>query len=80
MSTPKVWPRCRVCNSTALCQHKTHAYFSPKDQRESEINQMRAKLLLASKWLHAAYDRPPQTPECIAMLAEIDAALKEQER
>jgi len=29
----------------------------------------------AAKWLHAAYDRPPQTPECIAMLARVDAAL-----
>lgn len=29
----------------------------------------------AAKWLHAAYDRPPQTPECKAMLARIDAAL-----
>src|SRR5476651_63387 len=29
----------------------------------------------AAKWLHAAYDRPPQTPECIAMLARVDSAL-----
>jgi hypothetical protein len=29
----------------------------------------------AAKWLHAAYDRPPQTPEAKAMLARIDAAL-----
>lgn len=26
-------------------------------------------------WLHAAYDRPPQTPEIVAMLAKLDAAL-----
>ena len=26
-------------------------------------------------WLHAAYDRPPQTPECKDMLARVDAAL-----
>lgn len=29
----------------------------------------------AAIWLHAAYDRPPQTPECIAMLAKVDSAL-----
>lgn len=27
----------------------------------------------AALWLHAAYDRPPQTPEAVAMLANIDA-------
>lgn len=29
-------------------------------------------------WLHAAYDRPPQTPECKDMLARVDAALSHQ--
>lgn len=29
----------------------------------------------AAKWLHAAYDRPPQTPETVAMLARIDTAM-----
>ena len=28
----------------------------------------------AAKWLHAAYDRPPQSPEVKAMLARVDAA------
>lgn len=32
----------------------------------------------AAKWLHATYDRPPQTPECKTMLARIDAALASQ--
>jgi len=32
----------------------------------------------ASRWLHAAYDRPPQTPDCAAMLALVDAALAAQ--
>lgn len=27
-----------------------------------------------AQWLHAAYDRPPQTPEAKAMLARVDAA------
>jgi hypothetical protein len=27
-----------------------------------------------AQWLHAAYDRPPQTPEVKAMLARVDAA------
>ena len=34
-----------------------------------------AVLAEAAKWLHAAYDRPPQTPECVEMLARVDAAL-----
>lgn len=29
-------------------------------------------------WLHAACDRPPQTPECKDMLARVDAALSRQ--
>ena len=36
-----------------------------------------AVLAEAAKWLHAAYDRPPQTPECLAMLARVDKALAE---
>ncbi|WP_454731451.1 MULTISPECIES: hypothetical protein [Cupriavidus] len=32
----------------------------------------------ASLWLHATYDRPPQTPDCAAMLARVDAALAGQ--
>lgn len=35
----------------------------------------REALIVAAKWLHAAYDRPPQTPECKAMLEKIDLAL-----
>ena len=31
-------------------------------------------LEVAALYLHAAYDRPPQTPEAIKMLADIDAA------
>lgn len=29
----------------------------------------------AARWLHAAYDRPPQSTECREMLARIDAML-----
>lgn len=28
-------------------------------------------------WMHAAYDRPPQTPAAIAILGKIDAMLKD---
>lgn len=30
----------------------------------------------AAEWLHAAYDRPPQTPDAKAILARIDAAIE----
>jgi hypothetical protein len=39
-----------------------------------KIQTLREVLQRASGWLHAAYDRPPQTPECRSMLDEVDAA------
>jgi hypothetical protein len=39
-----------------------------------ELQQAREALQRASGWLHAAYDRPPQTPECVSMLHEVDTA------
>lgn len=42
---------------------------------EATLRDKQAVLARASGWLHAAYDRPPQTPECRALLAEVDRAL-----
>lgn len=45
-----------------------------RERWQEDLQAKREALRRASRWLHAAYDRPPQTPECIAMLAEVDAA------
>ena len=44
------------------------------ERLEDALADKRETLRRASGWLHAAYDRPPQTPECRSMLAEVDAA------
>ena len=41
-----------------------------------ETNPLLSILKDAAKWLHAAYDRPPQTPEAKAMLALVDLAIQ----
>lgn len=44
------------------------------ERLEDALQDKRETLRRASGWLHAAYDRPPQTLECRSMLAEVDAA------
>lgn len=43
------------------------------EQRSDDLLKAQEALQRASDWLHAAYDRPPRTPDCQAMLDEIDA-------
>jgi hypothetical protein len=50
------------------------AEAAERERLQDELQTKREALQRASAWLHAAYNRPPQTPECIAMLAEVDAA------
>jgi hypothetical protein len=57
-----IGPLCPDCGET------TEAAATPAAPGEGLLKE-------ASQWLHAAYDRPPLTPECKDMLARVDAAL-----
>lgn len=72
----------------STCGGRTGRYASEATQRgymvwadqQREIERLREELVdaqealqRASCWLHAAYDRPLQTPECLSMMADVDA-------
>lgn len=46
---------------------------------QAPSSEARDALVELGLWLHAAYDRPPQTPEAVAMLKRFDAALAREQ-
>lgn len=52
-----------------------HEHSTPGNRAADAIPDTPAVLVEASKWLHAAFDLPPRTPEAVAMLARVDAAV-----
>lgn len=55
---------------------KLYAHPQPMPQTDAA----RDVLETAAVWLHASYDRPPQSPECKAMLRRIDAEIERIDR
>lgn len=62
---------CERCGYPCRCAHP-----QPMPQTDAA----RDVLETAAVWLHAAYDRPPQSPECKAMLRRIDAEIERIDR
>jgi hypothetical protein len=44
------------------------------ERLRDELQRAQEALQRACGWLHAAYDRPPQTLECVSMLHDVDTA------
>lgn len=59
-------------------QYARHTAAEIAAEADTRIAALEAALTEASLWLHVAYNRPPLTPEAIAMLHHIDAALATQ--
>lgn len=48
------------------------------DRLRAELAQARELIVEAGHWLHALLDRPPQTPDAVAVLSKIDAAIAKE--
>lgn len=58
----------------------THGLNTARDLELYRLSTAWTLLQDAATWLHAAYDLPPQTPECKAMLGKIDGFLATKDK